>query len=257
VEEDMTRRFHLLAALALAPSFLLGAAAIAQDDYGYACVNCPANWLALDIEDNNCGGPYQSPIAFSDGDVKGKDKPKLEADYGNDEQVSPEFTLTNIEWGDEDPGSNTVELDGETYEFQQFHFHTTAEHVVNGERSDLEMHFVNNTSGGATLVLAVFITEGEENDAFSPITDSLPGPEEVVVDLQGLLPKKRDSYRYSGSTTTPPCSGGVQWNLFKKPVELSWEQIESIQEEIWDINAGFDNNRTIQNREGRKIRKGK
>lgn len=251
------RMFSLTSALAFTVLLLFGTPAGAEDDYGYACVNCPTNWLELDIEDNNCGGSKQSPVAFSFGDARSKHLPRLKIHFGKRELVDPEFTTSNIEWGDVEPGDNVVRLDGETYAFQQFHFHTTAEHVINGERSDLEMHFVNKTSDGSTLVLAVFIKAGAYNRAFEPITDSLPGPEEIIVNLRALLPKKLSSFRYTGSTTTPPCSGGVEWNLLSKHVELSDDQIEAIRGDIWDINLGFDNNRPIQNRERRKIMTGK
>jgi len=228
-----------------------GTAAATDEDYGYACDNCPSNWGNLHIDDNNCGGPRQSPIAFSFGDTSGKDRSRLKVDYAS-EFVSPEFTTTNIEWGNENSYS-TVRFNGQEYTFQQFHFHTTSEHVVNGERSNLELHFVNKTPDGATLVLAVFIEAGDENEAFKPITDNLPGAEGAFVDLRALLPEKLAAFGYTGSTTTPPCSPDVAWRLFKKPVELSAEQIEAIENDILEINVGFDNNRPIQNREGRTI----
>lgn len=224
----------------------------AQDEeYGYTCENCPTNWENLDIDGNNCGEPNQSPIAFSAGDARGARSARVEVDYSF-ESVEPDFTLTNIEWGNE-ASSYSVWLKGKAYVFQQFHFHTTGEHVVNGERADLEMHFVNKTSEGATIVLTVLIDAGEENAAFYPITENLPGAEAAIVDLRALLPKKLTAYAYTGSTTTPPCSADVEWRLFKTHVELSQDQIEAIRNDIREINAGFDNNRTIQNREGRNI----
>jgi len=252
-EEDQMNK-TMRTSIGFTAAFLMGVvgAASAQDEeHGYACDNCPSNWENLDIESNNCGGSRQSPIAFSFGDARGKDRSRLKVDYGN-ELVSPEFTLTNIEWGNE-ASYSTVRFNEQGYVFQQFHFHSTAEHVVNGERSNLEMHFVNKTPDGATLVLAVFIETGDENAAFKPITDNLPGAEDAVVDLRELLPEKLAAFGYTGSTTTPPCSADVDWRMFKMPVELSAEQIAVIQNDIFGINAGFDNNRPIQNREERTI----
>lgn len=258
------KRFYLLTAVTFTLLCFLGTMAIAEDDeYGYACETCPANWFDLEPA-NNCGGPDQSPIAFSEGDAIKIRLPRLKVNYGPAEVV-PEFTTTNIEWGVEENGDYFVKLEGKKYAFNQFHFHTTAEHVINGERSALEMHFVNKTEDGETIVLAVFIKAGDVNEAFLPITDSLPleqpppedGYEPISVNLRKLLPKKLSAYRYTGSTTTPPCSGGVLWNLFKKHVELSDTQISAIQQAIRDINYGFDNNRPIQNLEGRPIFTGK
>ena len=238
-------------------AFLIGVVGAASatgtpdDDYGYACENCPSNWENLHIDGNNCGGPRQSPIAFSFGDTRGQGRSRLKVDFGH-ELVSPEETTTNIEWGN-DNSHNTVRFNGKDYAFQQFHFHTTAEHVVNGERSNLEMHFVNKTPDGATLVLAVFIETGDKNEAFQPIIENLKGAKDPVVDLRALLPEKLAAFGYTGSTTTPPCSADVDWRLFKMPVELSAEQIAVVEHDILEINHQFDNNRPIQNREGRAI----
>lgn len=241
-----------LASVASVFLFTVTIHAFAQDDpYGYACVNCPSNWENLDIEGNNCGGPNQSPVAFDAVSAKGPRSPRLEVDYGV-EVVDPKDTLTNIEWGNE-ANNSSVWLNGKAYFYQQFHFHTTAEHVVDGERSDLEMHFVNKNNEGATVVVGVFIQDGEQNPAYAPITDGLPGAEGAVVDLRSLLPEKLTAFAYTGSTTTPPCSADVEWRLLTTPVELSQAQIDAIRNEIRLINDGFDNNRTIQNRDGRKI----
>ncbi len=246
----------LSAALVLAFLPFSVTSATAQDAFGYTCETCPANWPNLNIVNNNCGGPDQSPIAFSKGDARFPWRlARLKVNYG-DLEVEEEEKATNIEWPTTEPGQSTVKLKETTYNFIQFHFHSTAEHVINGERSNLEMHFVNQAEDGSLLVLAVFIGKGAENAAFAPIIESIETSEEqsFFVDLGALLPRNLRSFRYIGSTTTPPCTGGVQWILLKKQVELSPDQIEEIQNEIRGLNGGFDNNRTIQNREGRKIK---
>ncbi len=222
---------------------------------GYACENCPTACENLQIEGNNCGGPNQSPIAFSPRAIRGPVSGRLELRYDY-ESVEPDFTETNIEWATDD-SEFAVDLAGEICFFKQFHFHTTAEHVINGERSALEMHFVNKSDSGDALVVAVSIEEGEENENFAPITDGLPGAENAMVNLRSLLPNKLSAYAYRGSTTTPPCSADVEWRLLAKPVELSTQQIGAIRTDIWEINDGFDNNRPIQEREGRQISKTK
>jgi carbonic anhydrase len=244
------------------PSFALlafsAAAASADDEFGYTCENCPAAWPDLNIAGNNCGGIDQSPIALSDGDAEFKRK-RLRISY-EETPVVEDIRSTNVEYADEEPGDNKLTLGRTTYTFDQFHFHSTAEHVVNGERSALEMHFVNTTEDGAILVLAVFIEVGEDNPAFEPIVEVIGDPdvttvEEIEVALGDLLPEDLGSFRYTGSTTTPPCTGGVKWVLLRDHVELSEDQISTIQAAIRDgFNDGFDNNRPIQNREFRPIK---
>ena len=42
------------------------------------------------------------------------------------------------------------------YQLLQFHFHWPAEHVIDGKRSDLEMHLVHkHSNSGKLLVIAV------------------------------------------------------------------------------------------------------
>lgn len=226
----------------------------AQDAAGYDCVDCPANWENLEIEGNNCGGSSQSPVAFDAASTKGPRSPRVELDYGFQSGLEPDFTETNIEWGNSE-STYSVWLNGEAYFFKQFHFHTTSEHVVNGERSSLEMHFVNKTSSGAAAVVGVFIEPGAENIAFSQITNDFSDAADdgAELDLRSLLPEKLTAFSYTGSTTTPPCSAGVEWRLLTTPVKLSQAQIDAIRADIWAINDGFDNNRPIQNREGRNI----
>ena len=46
-----------------------------------------------------------------------------------------------------------------------------------------------------------------------------------TVDATALLPAKKTYWAYSGSLTTPPCSEGLTWTVFKQPIEAAPEQI--------------------------------
>ena len=122
-------------------------------------------------------------------------------------------------------------LAGKKYELLQFHFHHPSEHLLAGKPFDLECHFVHRSAAGDLAVVGVFIKPGASNMALQPVFDAMPAkatPETKVaatVDTAALLPKSGSYFRYMGSLTTPPCSEGLTWTVFKEPIEASPEQI--------------------------------
>ena len=138
---------------------------------------------------------------------------------------------------------NFIVLDGKRFDLSQFHFHHPSEHTVEGKSYPMEIHFVHQDRQGSLAVLAVFLKEGMENKALKPIFDFIPSQKssekylgDVRVSTSKLLPPKLDSYRYSGSLTTPPCSENVSWVVFKEPLEISPKQFQQF-EQIIHFNA--------------------
>ena len=67
-----------------------------------------------------------------------------------------------------------------------------------------------------------------------------PGPEKwtsVSLNPDRLLPTNSIYYRYCGSLTTPPCSEGVRWTMYKEPIEASEAQIRQFAA-LFPNNAG-------------------
>ena len=79
----------------------------------------------------------------------------------------------------------------------------------------------------------------EKNETVAP-----PG----TIDMSQLLPVNRQYYTYMGSLTTPPCTEGVLWVVYKEPIELSQEQI-GIFSRMYPMNA-----RPVQSSAGRLIK---
>jgi carbonic anhydrase len=129
-----------------------------------------------------------------------------------------------------DPGSSCT-IGATRYELAQFHFHHPSEHLLAGRPFDMECHFVHRSSTGALAVVGVFIKAGARSAAFAPVFDAMPrsqGPEvraSATVDPAAMLPREGGYFRYMGSLTTPPCSEGLTWTVFRQPVEASSEQI--------------------------------
>lgn len=124
-----------------------------------------------------------------------------------------------------------ITIDGTRYDLAQFHFHHPSEHLVDGEAFDMEAHLVHRSAEGSLAVVGVFMKAGAHNDALAALFDHLPQDEgrEVLAadrfDPAALLPASRSGFRYMGSLTTPPCSEGLVWTVFREPIEVSPEQI--------------------------------
>ncbi len=139
-----------------------------------------------------------------------------------------------------------IELDGQTYELRQLHFHTPSEHTIGGKPFEMEMHLVHKNADDEIAIVGVMIREGLENGAIAPVWENMPTESggtmmpAGVFNVADLLPEKQTSYRYNGSLTTPPCTEGVKWIVLTTPIELSAAQIAAF-EDIFEFN-----NRPVQ-----------
>ncbi len=140
-------------------------------------------------------------------------------------------------------GKSKVTLNGTSFTFKQFHFHHKSEHTINGKASDMEVHFVHvDDATGNITVLGIMLKEGAENALVSKVWANIPKTKEeevttaVSLNLNDLLPQDKKYYTYTGSLTTPPCSQGLQWILFKEPVEISEAQAKAF-EALYENNA--------------------
>jgi carbonic anhydrase len=129
-----------------------------------------------------------------------------------------------------DPGCACA-IGGKRYELLQFHFHHPSEHLLAGKPFDLECHFVHRASASELAVVGVFFKPGARNAALDAVFSAMPLKEGLEVraggsvDPAALMPKDGGYFRYMGSLTTPPCSEGLVWTVFREPVEAAPEQI--------------------------------
>jgi carbonic anhydrase len=144
-------------------------------------------------------------------------------------------------------------IGGTKYDLVQFHFHHPSEHLLDGRAFEMEVHFVHKSAAGALAVVGVFIRPGAYNSGLQPIFDQMPkseGPEIQATgafDPTAFFPATQSYFRYAGSLTTPPCSEGLTWTVFREPIEASLEQIRQ-------FAALFPNNaRPVQQKNRRFI----
>lgn len=248
-----------LAGRLLAALLLAGSAGAGEIHWGYGDHDGPEHWHRLHPAFAICGeGREQSPIDL--GVVKGELRIPISYSYepvqlriARTEHVVDVLNNGHTIQVDYDEGS-TIEMDGAAYELVQYHFHAPSEHTLNGLHYPMEMHLVHQSGEGELLVVAVFIREGEHNEAFAPVWEHLPEEigeafhlEHVLVNIDDLLPDDRRTLRYTGSLTTPPCKEGVHWVVLSNPVAISRDQIGAFTR-IVDGNA-----RPVQARNGREV----
>lgn len=154
--------------------------------------------------------------------------------------------------------SGTTKLGKDSYPLLQAHLHTPSEHTINGKRYDAEMHFVNVRTDGRLAVIGLMIEVGWPNDQIQLMLDNTinspdqktHNPTSIVFNPAKLLPKGPGSgkfFTYSGSLTTPPCTEGVNWYVYEKPISMSAGQLEQLQ-------AFYDGNyRYLQALNGRQL----
>ena len=221
--------------------------------WSYTGETSPEHWAEIE-KNSDCNGENQSPInIIVDHTIATNNSDELNIFY------SPETILNKV-----DNNGHSIQFDfnqGDSiqykkdfYHLKQIHFHEPAEHLVNGIRYPIEIHFVHQSDKGNLTVLGIFGEEGETSDLFQFFKTFLPiknGESKEInypVDLSSLYPKSKDYYSYSGSLTTPPCSENVNWVLFKDQLILSYNQVLKLKS-----NMPINNYRKEQPLNARKV----
>jgi carbonic anhydrase len=230
-------------------------------EWGYAKDNGPKQWCVLDPAFALCCddrmGASQTPVDIKSKKVKQAKLPKLEFDYARHTELEVEHNGHTIE-AKVPAGEGTLKIGEKYYGLVQFHWHSQSEHAIDGRLLPMEMHLVHRASNGSLVVVGVFIVAGREHDELEEIWDDLPeheGESKAVrnFNLRKLLPDKRATVRYTGSLTTPPCSEGVSWNVFVKPIAMSRKQIHEFEALFSGEQFPRGNRRPLQDLNGRML----
>jgi len=180
--------------------------------------------------------PAQSPIDFRPNSTYFGHLPALNFNLSSDTPLdvinngSTEFSTAAK--AIVNPGAGSLALSGHDWELAQFHFHTPSEHLLNGVASPMEMHLVFSDSNKDLLVVGRWVQAGAFNSDLDPIFSHIPQntSETLHIDhfnLNTLIPSNLESFRYSGSLTTPDFNEGVSWVMLSQPLFMSSEQINA------------------------------
>jgi carbonic anhydrase len=224
--------------------------AVRSIKWGYDGEFGPLNWSKLNSDWAKCGsGDRQSPIDLRDG---------VKVDL---EKISFEYSLSSFSVVDDghtvqvSVGSgNYINIQNRAFELVQFHFHRPSEERINGKSFEMVIHLEHKDPEGRLAVIAIMLERGKASSLIQAVWNSLPLEKNDVVspslelDLNDLLPERRDYFTYMGSLTTPPCSEGVLWMVMKQPMTASPAQI-ALFSRLYPFNA-----RPIQKSAGRMIK---
>lgn len=204
-----------------------------EKHWSYSGETGPEHWA--EIEKNpNYNGHHQSPInIISVNSTYDATLKPLDMNYSANAKIE---NVTNnghsIQYNCDK--QDYFNLNGEKYNLHQIHFHESSEHTINGIRYPMEIHFVHLNKENKIAVLGVMVQEGISNPAFEFLEKYLPVAKDetkeinMPLDLNLCFPENKDYYSYSGSLTTPPCTEGVSWFVFKEPITISLQQVEDL-----------------------------
>lgn len=210
------------------------------------------NWES--ISDSECRSNVQSPVNIDP-------KAAIKANLANIQYNYTPFDMKIVDNGHTiqvfGTENSSITVEGKEHQFKQFHFHYPAEHTIDGKRYPLEMHLVHQEKGSDNLaVLGIFIEEGSKTNEFlEKVFAELPEQKKKEVQtntkltLSDYIPPAQEHYTYTGSLTTPPCTVGVDWIVFSKPIQASKEQLAKFSK-LYSNNA-----RPVQPLNNRKVLK--
>lgn len=225
---------------------------------------------AWPIHFSNCRGRKQSPIDIKTNEVEYDKnlKPFSFISYGpahswNVSHNGHTVVANRLQTSAVQVGVEGSDLE-ETFDLLQFHFHWGynnyhgSEHTVNGDKYPLELHLVHKSKSGRFAVLGFFFKISETDNAgldglLNSINTARTEGESVkaTFSLNSILPNVsalNSYYRYSGSLTTPPCTEGIIWNVFRQTIGISSEQMMNFRNNKVKINF-----REPQRMNGRKV----
>ena len=232
-------RFHALSSMAICILLMTGCKKEEETTQHWDYEN--TDWATLGYTD--CAGTVQTPIDIVTSQTIKTPLDELEFNYNP-------FNISIVDNGhtvqvNKGSSTNKLTVDGVTFEFQQFHYHTHSERAIDGSFNDMELHLVHKDPvTGNLAVVAVFVkgTGNQENPFLNKYFSEFPAEQmkevatNTTINLDDILPIQRGYYTYTGSLTTPPCTQGLRWIVMKEAVNASVQQISNF-EARHEVNA--------------------
>jgi carbonic anhydrase len=220
----MKKYLLLIVSLFVTTSLLVALGTHAGEKWTYSGSTGPDKWAKVGYK--ACAGKNQSPINLT-GFVKASMPPNTFNYQAGGKEILNNGHTVEVKYAK----GSSIQVDGKTFNLQQFHFHAPSENHIEGKAYPMEAHFVHADKDGNLAVVALMFEEGAPNKGLANAWAQMPkkaGGKNALsarVDANEILPSKRDAYRFNGSLTTPPCSEGVRWLVLKQAATASKAQI--------------------------------
>ena len=165
-----------------------------------------------------------------------------------------------------DIGYIEIELNHTIYKYKlhSIHFHLYSEHRIENKQYPMEMHMVHknmnkNDKQNENLVIGVLFDY--KNDINNNFLDEMNLSTEKQINdalITDIINKNDEYYYYKGSLTTVPCTENVNWIVFKKVRDMSFNQFNKFRKWIENSDmkyygTGYGNARGPKRINGRRI----
>ncbi|KAI5395715.1 alpha carbonic anhydrase 4 [Lathyrus oleraceus] len=158
--------------------------------------------------------------------------------------------------------AGSIVIDGIDFFLHQAHWHSPAEHTINGTKYDAELHMVHESAMINGKIQIVVIGVLYQFGPPDPLLEKLSKHIQSMVNTEAEMPmgvinpsefpyRGNKYYRYTGSLTVPPCTEGVIWIMNQEIGHVSKEQVALLRDAVHDYATM--NNRPLQLHNGRFV----
>lgn len=133
--------------------------------------------------------------------------------------------------------STKISWFGEDFFLESWHYHSPSEMTIDGRGFDMEAQYLHRSAKGKALVMSVLFEvrlEPGGNAFLAQFWDDVPNPiappEHKYIfgpysqGTTDALPEDRSFFAFNGSLSSPPCSVGVWWIVFQRPLSMNITQ---------------------------------
>jgi len=218
----------------------------------------PEKWGSLSPEYSLCStGKNQSPVNLDSKKSLNVQTKGIKFNYGliTPKTIQNNGKLIQVFIDAKSENAANINVDGITFNLTHLDIHIPSEHTLDEKHYPMEIEFIHKSKDNQLAIVSRMVVPGRPDRTLRKLLEHLPMqageskplPKNALRNTE-LKKKFANYYRYSGSSTSPPCSEGVYWFIMKQPMTISKKQYEKFKTAIKQ-----DNNRPLQPLNARMI----